>query len=139
MFFIALEMKGGGDLHLEVDHIRARPTIKECEAQQPDVLWITQSGFLGNETDTNEEIILFHLIVKLKKKSPPFPMERWVTHSERLMTKTLQSPLDGWDCSAEQITMMTNAEAQKKKKREVFSLNTEEEPLGLESQQLSDI
>lgn len=54
------------------------------------------------------------------------------------MTKTLQSPLDDCDCSAEQITMMTNAEAQKKK-REVFSLKTEEEPLGLESQQLSDI
>lgn len=30
--------EGWGDLHLEVDHIRARPTIKECEAQQPDVL-----------------------------------------------------------------------------------------------------
>lgn len=59
------------------------------------------------------------------------------------MTKTLKCPLDDCDCSAEQITMLTNAEAQRKKnKREVFSFNkenTEEEPLGMESQQLSDI
>lgn len=62
------------------------------------------------------------------------------------MTKTLKCPLDDCDCSAEQTTMLTNAEAQKKKKkrnkREVFSFNkenTEEEPLGMESQQLSDI
>lgn len=59
------------------------------------------------------------------------------------MTKTLKCPLDDCDCSAEQTTMLTNAEDEKKRnKREVFSFNkenTEEEPPGMESQQLSDI
>lgn len=59
-----------------MDHSRARPTIKEFAARWPDVARITQSGVLGNETDTNDEIILFRLILNLKKKNRVIlPME----------------------------------------------------------------
>lgn len=106
---------GVGGLHHGVAHSRAHPTIKEFAARCPDVPRITQSGVLGNETDTNDELILFPLIPNLKHRVI-LPMEGWVTHSERLMTKTLKCPLDDCDCSAEQTTMLTNAEAKKKKK-----------------------